>query len=139
VASNTVYDAVQAYLLANWTTTPLAFENEQFDKPEPTSPFVAVEMTGVLYAQQSIGEANQASNRWDEEGNLWLHVFVPVDTGSSLARQYCKTLCDLFRGLQLLSGNLEFIDASIGLGEPGDENGQYYRISCNIEWRRWNA
>ena len=143
MASDVVYNAVKDYLTANWTTSPLAFENEEFVPPvdsegRPT-PFVAVEVTGNVYGQQSIGASTQATNRWDEEGQLWLHVFVRTSTGSSTARNYAKTLADLFRGTTLLSGDMEFMDASIGLGEKGDDEGNYYRISVSVDWRRIEA
>jgi hypothetical protein len=77
-------------LQSNWTTTPLRFENETFN-PDGTA-FVAVEMTGTLYGQESIGASEQEDNRWDEEGVLWLHVMVPMGTGGLTVRTYAKQL-----------------------------------------------
>lgn len=137
MASGAVYDAIKAYLKVNWTTTPIRFENETF-VPDGTA-FVAEEITGKLYAQESIGAITQAANRWDEEGTLWLHVLVPMGTGGSTARAYAKQLADLFRGLVLLSNSLEFREAFIGRGQPGHEDGAYYRVSVYINWRRMDA
>jgi hypothetical protein len=103
------------------------------------NPFVAVEMTGTLYGQESIGASHQADNRWDEEGVLWLHVNVPMGTGGLTARTYAKQLADLFRGLLLLNDSLEFKDAFIGRGQPGHEDGAYFRVSVFINWRRMDA
>jgi hypothetical protein len=138
MASGAVFDAIKTYLNSNWTTTYVRFENEPYD-PDGTTPFVDVEMTGRSYGQQSIGASLQEDNRWDEEGQLWLHVMVPAGSGGSTARTYAKQLADLFRGTRLLSDSLEFQDAFIGRGHPGFENGNYFRVSVYLNWRRIDA
>lgn len=137
MASGEVHDAIKAYLQSNWTTTDIRFENTALD-PLP-SEFVDIEMTGTLYGQQSIGASHQADNRWDEEGVLWIHVLVAANSGGSTVRAYAKSLADLFRGLTLMNDTLEFRDAFIGRGQPGHENGLYYRVSVYINWRRMEA
>lgn len=142
MASGAVFDAIRTFLDGTggngaWQQTPIRWENEPLD-PLPDT-FVDVEMTGTMYDQMSIGTSTQAANRWDEEGVLWLHVLVKINTGGSVARTYCKSLADLFRGLTLLSDSLEFKAAFIGRGQPGFEDGNYYRISTYINWRRMDA
>jgi len=143
MASEIIYDAVRAFLTTQFTTSPLQWENES---PITTTgvggepaPWVMVEMTGTLYAQQSLGASVQADNRWDEEGQLWLHVFVPTGTGGREARRIARLLADLFRGTTLLGDSLEFLDAQIGMGEAGDETGSWYRVSVEIDWRHMDA
>jgi hypothetical protein len=148
MASHIVYDAIKAHLttaaiiavLADPITTdvpPFRWENEAFTIPAGS--WVDVEMTGTLYGQESVGAPVQSDNRWDEEGVLWLHALVPRDTGGREARRLCKEMADIFRGLTLLSGSLEFRDAFIGRGMPGDEDGNWFKIILNIEWRRIDA
>jgi hypothetical protein len=157
MASDVVYDAIKAYLVGEGSTpaafnsAPLQWENEPAidttdpdtrgdpDNPAKPAPWVLVEMTGTLYGQQSIGANTQAANRWDEEGQLWLHVFVPTGSGGHTARHLAKTLADVFRGALLLNDNLEFMDAQIGMGEPGDEDGTWFRVSVSLNWRRMEA
>lgn len=147
MASDVVYDAVKNFLVSNWTTTLMAYENEpladhllQNADGSPIACWVAMEMTGNLYSQETIGAGFQEDNRWDEEGKLWFHIFVPVGSGSSVARRNAKLLADLFRGLRLLGDEtLEFMDASLGLGEAADDNGNWYGVSMSIDWRRWEA
>lgn len=140
MASDAVYEAVKDYLTAQWSATPIKWENDTFQKPQPPAPWIAVEMTGTLYAQQSIGAGDeQTENRWDEDGILWLLIYVPTGSGSVTARRYAKQLADLFRGTLLLNDDLEFMDASIGAGEPGDDDGAYYMIQVSIDWRRMEA
>lgn len=139
MASGAVYDAIRAYLDGAWTTTPIAWENEQFTPPDPPSPFLEVEMTGTNYGQQSLGASLQRDNRWDEEGVLFLNLQIPLGTGASQGRTYAKTLADLFRGTRLLSDSLEFRDAFIGVGRPGRTDGNWWLVPIDIEWRRMDA
>jgi hypothetical protein len=151
MASDAVYPAIKAFLsnasnvavLADPTThvvPPFRYENETFTLPNnPLAPWVDVEVSSVLYGQQSIGAATQATNRWDETGHLWLSVFVEAGTGGERARQLTKQLADLFRGLTLLNGDLEFMDSYIGEGEPKAEDGNWFKLPLVIEWRRVEA
>lgn len=154
MAADAVYDAIKTYLstpanvagLADPTTLAVPsfrFENESFTTPTDALgnpiPWISVALTGVIYGQQSIGAPTQATNRWDETGDLWLSVFVVVDTGGSRARQIAKLLADMFRGLTLLSGSLEFMDTFIGQGSPNPEEGNWYEQPCAIKWRRMEA
>lgn len=139
MASNTVYDAIKAHVQASWATTPIAFENEAFTRPSPPAPWIALEVSGTVYAQQTIGAGSGQANRWDEEGYLYIYVMVPTGTGSSDARAYAKSLANIFRGTTLLSDNLEFMDASIGDGSIADEEGTYWRLIVSIDWRFMEA
>lgn len=133
MASGPVFDSVKTFLTDNWQATRIRFENDPFELDG--NAFVDVEMTGTAYGQQSIGASRQEDNRWDEEGALWLHVLVPVNTGGSQVRTYAKQIADLFKGVTLINGGLEFMDAFIGRGQPGFEDGMYYRVSVYQKYR----
>jgi hypothetical protein len=147
MASDAVAIAIEDHLTANWTATLIELENSGGVAtngtplpPSPRVPYVVVEMSGTLYAQMTVGAAEPVSaNRWDEEGFLWLHVLVENGSGARLARQYAKQLADLFRGLTLLAGDLEFMDARLGRGMPGEIDGNWFRLPVEIEWRRMEA
>lgn len=130
MATDIVFQAVEAFLRANWTTTPLVFENERFPPPAAKTPFVHVEMQSNIWDQKSIGSGDPSKERWDEEGTIWLHVMVPTGSGSTTARQYARQLVLLFRGKTLLS-NLTFRSASIG---DGQERGGYWAITATLEF-----
>ena len=102
----------------------------------------SVRLDTSLYGQQSIGggESNgPGGNRWDETGTLWFHVFIAKGVGAREARRLGKALANLFRGTALLEGDLEFGDADLGSGDPGQENGNYYLLSVSISWQRTEA
>ncbi|MDR3474434.1 MAG: phage tail terminator-like protein [Devosia sp.] len=139
MSTDAVYSAVQAFLTDNWTATPLVFENGSGEPPIAPDgsliPWVEVEVAGNAYSQISIGAGSPADNRWREEGQVWFHVFVKTGAGSLLARQLATALTGLFRGAQL-DPDIEFGDMSVGLGEPGDDDGNYWRLSVSIDWFR---
>lgn len=140
-----VFDAIQAYLgtqaaetgVWDFSLASLVYENDGDGPPDgEVSNWVQVTLESDLYGQQSIGGGEDAGdNRWDEEGVLWFHVFVPRGTGSREARRIAKGLANLFRGKRLLNDSIEFLDANLAAGDPGAENANYYLISVSIDWR----
>lgn len=135
MSSATVYSAVRTWLEGSWNATPLAWENEPFEVPEPPSPFVVVEIYGDSYQQESIGAGNPAAELWREDGAVLLHVMVPAGTGSLTARTHAEALANLLRGLEL-PGGIRFRGMSIGLGETATDDGNWWRISVRAEWLR---
>lgn len=133
-----IYSAVRTHLEASWASTPLHFENENTN-PAAGGAWVYVEFASSVYGQQSIGARTQAENRWDEEGTVFMYVMVPTGTGAADAYGYARSLVDIFRGVTLMSGRLEFMDATIGYGEHPEEEGNWYRISVNQAWRLVNV
>ena len=136
MSTATTFQAIRSYLTGSWSTTPLAWDNEQFAKPEPPAPFVLVQVTGDLLEQMSIGAESRTGNRWEETGQLLLTVIVPLGTGSVTARTHAEALANLFRGLTLDASGLEFLDISIGLGRAADDDGPWWSLPVSIDWRR---
>jgi hypothetical protein len=134
MSSEAAFETVRDYLIANWTTTPLVFENEEYQTADNPTAFVFVEIWGDFFDQASIGSGSRDSNLWREEGALHLHVMTPNGSGSTVARTYATTLVGLFRGLDI--GRLTFREASIGAGDPGRQFANYYAMTCTIAWRR---
>ncbi len=135
MSTATAYSAIKSYLDANWMTTSLAYENDEYVVPDTPTAFVFVEISGQNYARASIGASEFSDNLWREEGSLWLHVMIPSGQGSLVARTYAQSLIDLLRDAELLNGRLVFLDASVGLGEQGQLNGNYWRLTASIDWR----
>lgn len=129
----TAYSAIRTYLEAQWTATPLAWDNEAFDTPDDAA-FVMVQITGDLWDQMTIGAGDRLDNRWQEEGELLLTVIVPTGTGSTTARTHAEALANIFRGLQL--GDIEFRDISIGLGVVAEDRGPWWALPTRINWIR---
>lgn len=143
MSSFITYDTIEQYLNAQWSAacaaasldvTPLVYENMPFDLPNDPAHFVLVEIFGDTFDQESIGEEPRTSNLFREWGQLYLNVMTRNGIGTRLARKYATTLVALFQGLDI--GTLTFREASIGAGEPGKKDGNYYRMTATIDWRR---
>lgn len=152
MAEQSVYEAIQAFLLLPGTVAGLAnpvgaavpticFENaDNFTPPNPPADWVKMWVTGVLFGQESIGANTQAGNEWDESGRLYLCVFSPVGAGAVRSHGLAKQLAVLFRGLSLMNSSLEFMDAFIGEGGKSDpDDGNWYQRIVIIDWRRTEA
>ena len=90
-------------------------------------------MVGTFYGQGSLGADSPGENRWDEEGFVLLHIGVPAGTGAREAKRLARQAADLFRGVLLAEGSLEFLDATIG---RGDRDGAWFGIGVEIDFRR---
>lgn len=135
MSSQLVYDVVEQRLDANWTATPVVFENEDFPTPDDPAAFVFVELYGDVFDQISIGGGDEVGdNLWREAGSLLMHVMTPNGTGTRDARAFAKQLVDLFRGQEI--GGVTFRDAAIGAGEPGENDGNYFRMTASVSWLR---
>ena len=134
MASATAWQAIRDWLTANWTATPLVYENEPADLPEPPSAWIFVEVTGAIYEQASIGGGLPPANRWREAGALYVHVWVPSNSGSAVARGHAETLATALRGVSL-PGDLQMRDMTIGDGGQ-DDDGAWWRITLRVEWER---
>lgn len=135
MASADVYDAIEQHLAALWTATPVVYENQSWPLADQPAAFVYVEIFGDYFDQESIGGGPELTdNRWREGGQLLMHVMVPNDTGTRQARLLAKSLIDLFRGQEI--AGVVFRDAAIGAGDPGKEDGNYYRMTASVTWQR---
>ncbi len=134
MSSPAAFTSIQTYLRDNWTVTPIYFENEKWHFPEPPAPFLLVEVYGDFYNQASIGADPQGENLFREIGQIYVHVMAPRGSGTAQARTYAKQIVDLFRGNE--DAGVRPRDMSIGAGEPGTEDGNYFRMTVTIEWER---
>lgn len=133
MSSVEVVEAVRAFLEANYTELPLVFENETQSVPEDGSAFVFVGFRGGLFDRASIGalEGAEDANIWREEGTLLLEVNSPSGAGPVVARQYARTLCNIFRARQI--GAISFSSMSLGAAERSIE-GNYWPFIVAIDY-----
>lgn len=135
MSSPEAFDAIKNRIADVWQNqTPVAYENDSFPTPDDPALFLYVEIFGTSYEQASIGADPQAQNKWRELGLLLVHVMVPNGTGTFQARTYAKQVAAMFRGKEI--SGVEFRDMSIGASEPGDEDGNYYRMTVRVDWQR---
>jgi hypothetical protein len=135
MASAAAFTAIETKFRADWgSTSALYFENEDWALGDAPAHFLFVEVFGDFYDQASIGAGSRDANLWREEGQVLVHVMTQRGIGSTKARQLAERALDIFRGTDL--GSITFREASIGAGEPGDADGNYWRMTASINWQR---
>jgi hypothetical protein len=136
MASYTARNVIKQYLNAEWTTTPIVYQNPRHNIPsgDPAA-FLVVQVRGIFEDQASIGAETRLANLWREEGELYLNVYVPSGSGDDTAAQHCETLMGLFKGQEI--GGIIFRGGTIGEDEDApDIEGNYYSMTATIFWYR---
>lgn len=127
------YDAFETKLKADWTATPIWFENERFDLTDTPAAFVYVEIFDETFSQETIGAPG--NNLFQETGITYLHVMVLDDSGTRLARQHADALHSLFREKD--TDGVKIDDMSIGSGDPGRDFPNYWAMTVTLWWHRY--
>lgn len=120
----TPYNALRNRLEANWNTTPIGWVNEGFDWPNPPVPFIFADVMSLAASQITIGAPG--NNLFREQGALNITVFVPLNSGQDLARQYATTLATFFRAKDF--NGVVCRSPRISHGRVDDVNGNWFRI-----------
>lgn len=134
MSSLIAYDDIHDRLTGAWTETDIVFENEKYDLPGTPTPFIYVEIFGDEYDQETVGAPQQ--NMFREQGVAYMHVMIPNETGTSVARGYCNDLLNLFREQQ--TGSIRPDRMSIGQGEPGRSFKNYWAMTATLWWHRYD-
>jgi hypothetical protein len=136
MATDTAFDAIRAFIEANWDAAAcsLAWDNEEFDPPEPDAgaSWGRVLVDGDLWERETIGTGSPATDRWDENGSVTLIAFVPVRTGSRLCRQRLREFADMLRGQDI--GAIEFTGARFDPIGATDEKGNWWGMTVSVTW-----
>lgn len=134
MSSLTAYDDIETRLKTAWTATDIVFENLPYALPATPAPFVYVEIFGDDYDQETVGAPQQ--NMFQETGVVYMHVMVPDNTGTRVARGYCSDLLNLFREQQI--GSIRHDKMSIGQGAPGRDFKNYWAMTATMWWHRYD-
>ncbi|MCO5080881.1 MAG: DUF4128 domain-containing protein [Rhizobiaceae bacterium] len=134
MSSPAAFTGIETYLRTNWTATPIHFENEPWNLAASPAHFLYVEMFGDFYDQASIGADPQDANLFRENGQVYVHVMTLRGIGTGQARTYAKQIVDLFRGNE--EAGVRPRGMSIGASEPGEQDGNYFRLTVTIDWER---
>jgi hypothetical protein len=135
--------AIRARLVANWTTTPIAFQNENFDPPtDPNDgaslPWVFLEVLGNTSEVRTFGLPG--SHEWLYLGHILVHVFVPVNSGVESAQQYASEIGEIFRAKEFCNGDpgsaVRSWSPRTDGGETSDDEGNWFRVTmtCPFEF-----
>ena len=121
--------AIQAAFLAVWgTTTPIAWDNLDFNAEAQNTPWVRLNVqftTGSISALGIVGD-----RRFRNEGFVFVQVFTPVGGGKSANTLLATLARNVFRGVQL-AGGLWFRNATIVHVGP---DGKWYQQNVSAEF-----
>lgn len=95
--------AIKARLVANWTTTVIAYVNKQPEPPFPPidpitgnpAPVLICEIVGTSSAPYTFGNAGNRFFVYD--GLIILHILVPIDEGDDRAQTLALAAGEIFR------------------------------------------
>lgn len=123
-----VRSAVAARLGTNWTTTPIAYENQPFTPPAAGG---WVELTVLGGNGVTRGMAGDGSGMAVQDtGLIAINVYTPVGSGTKTGRGYADTLAALFEH-KLFSGVTTY---TATLTARGVVNG-WHQLNLSIPFR----
>jgi hypothetical protein len=130
MASKTVVDAVEAFLAANWTTTPIIGVNLQGEPPADGSPWLTVQYPTAT--ETHIGMAAVGNRSFREEGTIRLVLSIRRGDGQSQGLAWMDTLRNLFRAAQF--GGVTARTPSPPVNNDTNADGSFWVLSCSIPY-----
>jgi hypothetical protein len=88
------HNAIRNRLNAQWTTTPIAWDNVEFDRPD-NSAYIQLVIQDSGTKQASMGAPD--SNWFRSNGLLIIMIFVPLNQGDKVALEMADVLTAIFR------------------------------------------
>lgn len=134
--------AVRAKLEAEWTDCVVTYPNGGAFRPNdpdnrdsydattaPEQPWAYVEILGAGSGSTVIGSVGKRAAY--DDGVILASVYVPVGTGDDEARRLARALGEIFR-VTRFGGLVTGAPDPLGAGEPGDDDGLFWRRSVSI-------
>ena len=135
--------AIKTRLEDNWTTTPIAHQNEAAPETpwppvdgdgKPTA-WVYLEIIGNGSDQRAFGIPG--SQLWLYRGHILVHVFVPIQDGSATAHTHAVAIGEIFRSAAFYRD--EVAGAEVWTSGPwtdggaiDPDQGNWFRVTCTI-------
>jgi hypothetical protein len=139
--------AIEARLAANWTATPIVYDNIDPD-PDPADgtlvdgvtvpmPWVFVELIDV--AANIIAFGLPGDQTVLDEGLLKLHVMVEKGAGMDDARLKAEQLGEIFRQKEFYNTDptayVRTMTPRVGRGSMVSENGNWVSMHCTVPYQ----
>ena len=125
-ARKDVYNAINAYWVANSVGSDLVFANEAYD-PATGTPWVRATLSHTGGSQDSLGGVN--NRKFLRSGNIIAQVFTPLDSGLSASDVLTEAALAALEGLTFTLSNIRTYGASIN--EIGLDNG-WYQVNVDV-------
>ncbi|WP_207479573.1 phage tail terminator-like protein [Arenibaculum pallidiluteum] len=118
--------AIRARLGDPFEGAPVALPNVNFEPGD--GPWLYLEVLGA--AGEASRHGSVGKRFVTDLGTIMAHVFVPAGTGTDVAYTLAGQVADALR-LATFDG-IDTEAATIGGGESGDDNGNWFRVSVSI-------
>lgn len=126
--------AIKARFTANWSETPICYQNgEAADgglfapPPDGLSAWVYLEVLGAGGQLAGFGGGNHLLRH---RGVIFVHVFVPVNSGTATAFTYADAVAAVFQATSF--SGVRCSAASMDGGGSGDDKGNWFRVSVSV-------
>ncbi len=107
----------------------IAWPNEPFTEPSNDDLWLIVEIVGGAGGPIELGQKAW----WEFTGAINIYVNAPIGSGSAAALTLSKQVLNVFRGLPERA--VVYLSGEIGAGEPGTDDGRWWRLPVSIEFR----
>lgn len=142
MSSLAVRTAIDNYLAANWTATPIVDAENQFSEPpQDLSPWLTIMYLSAIEQQPCLGPLDSNTVRKREIGNFNVIVFVASGTGTDVALQYAEDVRNLLRGQRgadlngVKLGTVDPPDTAIPSQAQSSQGNFFgYAVSCEYEY-----
>lgn len=135
--------AIRARLVAAWGSTRITYQNEAPAAPWPPLnaaglllPWINLEIVGTGSSIETFGKLGNRGWRYD--GLIYVHVFVPVNSGIEVADQYACIIGELFRGAKFYDDDLgsyvRSLSPQVDDGDTGDDDGTTFRVTMTVDF-----
>jgi hypothetical protein len=130
MAHSSVVQAVEARLVAGFTSCPVFVENTTSDTPGDASAFAILQFPYSRSEQASIGDPG--GNWYREEGGFRVALAVERGAGAHQGRQWLDEIAALFRG-KSFDGVRTYAPGSAATDDR-NEDGVYFVLSIAIPY-----
>lgn len=128
MSSPVPFDNAVTLLTAASLGYPMSVPNTTFVRPEPPAPWFRVDSVSHSLAPIELGGGG-----WQEEGTLYIDVFVPLGSGYSTARTLAKAITNVFRQAPL--GDVHYMSTAIGTGGVIQPNGNWWCLTVSVDFK----
>lgn len=114
---------IVAQMVSNWTTTPIIFDNMEYETTGVSFVYFAVDFRDSQAV--TLGAIGSQSARYRDYGNIEARIFTPVNKGIMQGLEYADTISGIFRGINL---------QDVVCFEPRIESGQQVKFATSNWW-----
>lgn len=121
---------LESYFATQWAqTTPVQYENAQFEPPADGSAFVRFWLLGGM--SEATGYAGPTQRRYRHPGVIQIDIFTPQGIGAKPGLELADQAAAIFRGRRIGS----VLCRNPALSKPVAESG-YFRVTLSVTFQR---